>query len=114
MLCLLDLGLDEKGYCTTELNPTHIHCIDPHSRNISQQREQASSENLSLALELGTESHSRGFYFYRKPDDSHLKTYSEDDVQISCLHFMKHTGQLAVGFSFGCFQLWKLSVPVLE
>jgi len=27
---------------------------------------------------------------------------------------MPQTGLLVIGYSFGCYQLWKLSVPVLE
>ena len=36
------------------------------------------------------------------------------DVSVSCISFIRNTGQLAVGFNFGCFQLWKLSIPVLQ
>ena len=36
------------------------------------------------------------------------------DVYITCICFMRNTGLLAIGFNFGCFQLWKLSIPVLE
>ena len=37
-----------------------------------------------------------------------------DDVSVTCIYFMKNTGLLAIGFSFGCFQLWRLNIPVLE
>ena len=37
-----------------------------------------------------------------------------DDVCVSALALLPHTGLLAVGFHFSCFQLWRLKVPVLE
>jgi len=36
------------------------------------------------------------------------------DVSVTSISFLKNTGLLAVGFNFGCFQLWKLNIPVLE
>ena len=43
------------------------------------------------------------------------KYYSfSDDVFVSSLHFIKQIGSLAVGFNFGCFQLWDLSRMNLE
>ena len=36
------------------------------------------------------------------------------DVSVTCISFVRNIGMLAVGFNFGCFQLWKLSIPVLE
>ena len=40
--------------------------------------------------------------------------YFVDDVFVSHIAFIKQTGSLAIGFSFGCFQLWKLSDLTLE
>jgi len=40
--------------------------------------------------------------------------YVSADVYVTCISFIRNTGLLAVGFNFGCFQLWKLSIPVLE
>ena len=35
-------------------------------------------------------------------------------MRVTALEFLLQSGQLAVGFSFGCFQLWKLLVPLME
>ena len=36
------------------------------------------------------------------------------EVEVTTLSFLKQAGTLAVGYSFGCFQLWRLNIPVLE
>lgn len=41
-------------------------------------------------------------------------SFDVDAVHVSCLQYIPQIGSLFVGFSFGCYQIWKLHAPVLE
>ncbi|KAI0214217.1 Protein ELYS [Lamellibrachia satsuma] len=111
---LLDMCLDDESVDGGELQLNEMCFISPRTSDIASVRYVAQSRRQNLALELGEDTQTKGWYLYRRPDSSVVKKYNAGHVTISCLKYMPQTGMLAIGFNFGCFQLWRLNVPVLE
>ncbi|XP_038076650.1 protein ELYS-like [Patiria miniata] len=110
---LVDLRLDDSESCD-EVTARGSKVISPRSTDIGTIREKAARKGEHLCLHLDEDSHSFRSFSFRKPDHSVLKSFYPSEVSVTSLSYLKQTGTLAIGFSFGCFQLWELSVPVLE
>ncbi|CAL1543685.1 unnamed protein product [Lymnaea stagnalis] len=109
-LCLDDLVLQQ----TSETMPKKLLVISPSIVDPKAKRDQARSYDKHVALLLDEQCHRQGHYYYRRQDDTIQKVFDEDTVSISCLKYIDQAGTLAIGFNFGCFQLWKLYNPVLD
>ncbi|XP_014661686.1 PREDICTED: protein ELYS-like [Priapulus caudatus] len=111
---LLDLCCDERTYVSDEVSSSSMRLITARTPNVQQCRDDALHRRQHLCLEVGDDSHRKGKFQYRKPDSSIMETLTADAVWVTCAKYVKEIGMLAVGFNFGCFQLWSLSGPNLE
>ncbi|XP_052284768.1 protein ELYS-like isoform X2 [Dreissena polymorpha] len=111
---LIDMCTDDEEYFSNEEVPSSLHLISPRVTDIENQRFHCMSQGLHLAMELNETMFSRGGFEYQKPDGVVMKTFRLDMVSVTCLKYIPQTGLLVVGYNFGCYQLWKLQVPVLE
>ncbi|XP_064642421.1 protein ELYS-like isoform X2 [Lineus longissimus] len=110
---LIDLCLDDD-MLSDEVRPGQLCSISPRMPNLSLRRDVALRKREHLCLTLDNDGHRGSSYLYRKPDGTVLATFSTANVCVTCIKFVPQMGVLAVGFNFGCFQLWKLTSPVLE
>ncbi|XP_052759719.1 protein ELYS-like [Mya arenaria] len=113
-IILVDLCLDDQEFYSDEELPSHLHMISPRVRDIENQRFHCMSQGLHLAMDINETMFTRSGFEYQKPDGLVMKTFRPDMVAVTCLRYTPQAGLLIVGFNFGCFQLWKLHVPVLE
>ncbi|XP_033763311.1 protein ELYS-like isoform X2 [Pecten maximus] len=111
---LIDMCIDEETDYSDEVMPNRLLFITPRSRDVQQRRIQAASKGQQLCMVLDEEAQCQGEYQYRRCDGTVLKLFNTEDVRVTCLKYIPQTGNLVVGFNFGCFQLWKLHIPVLE
>ncbi|XP_067658686.1 protein ELYS-like [Haliotis asinina] len=111
---LIDMNLDDEEETSDEVSPSSLFFITPRCRNVKDTRKEALSRSQHLCLVLDENSHCKGEFCFRRPDDSIVKDYRTDSISITCLKYIPQDGNLAVGFSFGGFQLWKLYAPVME
>ncbi|XP_053388685.1 protein ELYS-like, partial [Mercenaria mercenaria] len=111
---LVDMCTDDSEFFSDEEVPSKLHFISPRIRDIENQRFHCMSQGLHLAMTLNESMINRNGFEYQKPDGLVMKTFRTDSVTVSCLKYIPQTGLLVVGFSFGCYQLWKLNIPVLE
>ncbi|XP_060555912.1 protein ELYS-like [Ruditapes philippinarum] len=111
---LVDMCTDDSEFFSDEEVPSKLHFISPRIRDIENQRFHCMSQGLHLAMMLNDNMISRNGFEYQKPDGLVMKTFHTDCVTVTCLKYIPQTGILVVGFSFGCYQLWKLNIPVLE
>ncbi|XP_033641982.1 protein ELYS-like isoform X2 [Asterias rubens] len=109
---LVDVRLDDSESCD-EVTIRGSKVISPRSTDVGSIRVKAARKGEHLCLELDEDSHSYRSFSFRKPDDSVIKSFYPSDVSVTSLAYIKQTGTLAVGFSFGCFQLWELAGPAL-
>ncbi|XP_029651707.1 protein ELYS isoform X1 [Octopus sinensis] len=110
---LIDMCLDTYDL-SDETFPNSLYYITPETDAV-QARHEALSQRQVLSMELGTEAFSDDDLFnYQGNDENVVKQFNTDDICVTCLKYMSRNGLLAVGFSFGCFQLWRLAVPFLE
>ncbi|XP_078336668.1 uncharacterized protein LOC111137601 isoform X2 [Crassostrea virginica] len=109
---LIDMCLDDEME-SDEIKPNKLQFLSPRSRDTEQRRVQAMSRCQHLSMVLDEEAQGNG-YKYRKCDGTVMKTFNTDAVHVSCLQYIPQIGSLFVGFSFGCYQIWKLHAPVLE
>ncbi|XP_062579828.1 protein ELYS-like isoform X2 [Saccostrea cucullata] len=109
---LIDMCLDDDVE-SDEIKPNKLQVLSPRSRDTEQRRVQAMSRSQNLCMVLDEEAQGNG-YKYRKCDGTVMKTFNTDAIHVSCLQYIQQIGSLFVGFSFGCYQIWKLHVPVLE
>ncbi|KAL4221649.1 Protein ELYS [Mactra antiquata] len=111
---LVDLCTDDNEFYSDEEVPSKLHFISPRIRDIENQRFHCMSQGLHLSMVLNDSMYDDDVFEYQKPDGMVMKTYSLDNVSVTSLKYIKQAGLLVIGYSFGCYQLWKLSVPVLE
>ncbi|XP_060062460.1 protein ELYS-like [Ylistrum balloti] len=111
---LIDMCVDEEADYSDEIMPNRLLFVTPRSRDVQQRRVQAVSKGQQLCMVLDEEAQCQGEYQYRRCDGTVLKLFNTEDVKVTCLKYIPQTGNLVVGFNFGCFQLWKLHIPVLE
>ncbi|XP_071110083.1 protein ELYS-like [Haliotis cracherodii] len=111
---LIDMNLDDEEETSDEVSPSSLYFITPRCRNVKDTRKEALSRSQHLCMVLDENSHSKGEFCFRRPDDSIVKEFKTDSISITCLKYIPQDGNLAVGFSFGGFQLWKLYAPVME
>ncbi|KAK3099666.1 hypothetical protein FSP39_007744 [Pinctada imbricata] len=110
---LIDMCLDDDGEISDEVSPRKLHFISPRTRDVADRRTQSMSRGQQLCMVLDEEAQGNSFR-YRRCDGNILKTFDPGDVHVSCLKYIPQIGCLVVGFSFGCYQIWKLHIPVLE
>ncbi|XP_012935515.1 protein ELYS [Aplysia californica] len=112
---LVDLGLDEllMSQCN-EISPKKLSVITPRIVDPRAKRDQARMYDKHLALLLDEQCHREGLFYYRRQDDTVQKVLDEDTVCVTSLKYLSQAGELAVGFNFGSFQLWRLYNPVLD
>ncbi|XP_069118568.1 protein ELYS-like isoform X2 [Argopecten irradians] len=111
---LIDMCIDKEVDYSDEVMPNQLLFITPRSRDVQHRRIQAVSKGQQLCMVLDEEAQCQGEYQYRRCDGTVLKLLNTEDVRVTCLKYIPQTGNLVVGFNFGCFQLWKLHIPVLE
>ncbi|XP_070561837.1 protein ELYS-like [Ptychodera flava] len=112
---LIDMRLDEVGELSDESSPSGIHLISARaSQDVAQNRLKAARRGEHLAMLLDETSHKRSSFNFRSQDGDTIRSYYASEVAVTALHFVKQIGGLAVGFSFGCFQLWDLIGPFLD
>ncbi|KAL5014317.1 hypothetical protein ScPMuIL_008587 [Solemya velum] len=111
---IIDMCLDDEGSLSDEIMPNKLHFISPRTRDIIQHRKDALSRSQQLAMILDEEANARSGFQYHKPDGSLIKCFRTDAVSVTCISCVPQIGSIALGFSFGCFQIWKLFIPVLE
>ncbi|XP_055864357.1 protein ELYS-like [Biomphalaria glabrata] len=112
---LLDLCLDRLMLqLSTEERPKKMMIISPCVVDGDARRLQAISYDKHIAVLLDDQCHNQGQYYYRRQDDTVQKVIDEDYVNVTSLKYLEQAGILAIGFNFGCFQLWKLYNPVLD
>ncbi|GFO00496.1 At hook containing transcription factor 1 [Plakobranchus ocellatus] len=112
---LIDLCLDslDVGFAS-ELAPRKLMVITPRIVDPVAKREEALTYDKHLALLLDDQCHRQEQFYYRRQDDTVQKVFEEDTIWVSRLTYIAQSGTLAVGFNFGCFQLWRLYNPVLD
>ncbi|WAR15663.1 ELYS-like protein [Mya arenaria] len=108
------VSIHSQSVAPHEELPSHLHMISPRVRDIENQRFHCMSQGLHLAMDINETMFTRSGFEYQKPDGLVMKTFRPDMVAVTCLRYTPQAGLLIVGFNFGCFQLWKLHVPVLE
>ncbi|RUS72601.1 hypothetical protein EGW08_019636, partial [Elysia chlorotica] len=112
---LVDLCLDDLDMSfASEAAPKKLMIITPRIVDPLHKKEQARSYDKHLALLLDDQCHKQEQFYYRRQDDTIQKVFEEGAVWVSSLTYMAQAGTLAIGFSFGCFQLWRLYNPVLD
>ncbi|XP_021372867.1 protein ELYS-like isoform X1 [Mizuhopecten yessoensis] len=114
LVYLIDMCVDDETDYSDEVMPNRLLFITPRSRDVQQRRIQGASKGQQLCMVLDEEAQCQGEYQYRRCDGTVLKLFNTDDVKVSCMKYIPQTGNLVVGFNFGCFQLWKLHIPVVE
>ncbi|XP_077998282.1 protein ELYS-like [Glandiceps talaboti] len=111
---LIDLRLDEDGKLSDETYPSKLLLISSKTQGVEEKRIQAVRRGEHLALLVDEHCHKRSSYDFREPNGNTIRSYYASEVSITALKFIKQTGSLVIGFSFGCFQLWSLIGPILE
>ncbi|GFR79793.1 protein ELYS-like, partial [Elysia marginata] len=112
---LVDLCLDDLDMTSaSEATPKKLHVITARIVDPVEKKEQARTYDNHLALLLDDQCHKFEEFYYRRQDDTVQKVFDKDTVWVSSLAYMAQAGTLAIGFNFGCFQLWRLYNPVLD
>eukprot|EP01135_Chromosphaera_perkinsii_P003081 Nk52_evm28s234 gene=Nk52_evmTU28s234 len=68
----------------------------------------SATEGMHLYIELGFDSHTDGYFAHVPQGEGQPHYHFEDSVTVTSMLYMQELGTLAVGFNFGCFQLWSL------
>ncbi|XP_071506406.1 protein ELYS-like [Diadema antillarum] len=111
---LLDMKLDEGVEFLEPPQARHVQTVTRGEPNMRQRRLKAAARGEHLCLDLNGDTFSYYYFNYCKPDGSVFKSFPIGDVSVTSLAYIPQIGSLAVGFSFGCFQLWRLWDASLE
>ncbi|PIK43112.1 hypothetical protein BSL78_20037 [Apostichopus japonicus] len=110
---LLDLRVDEND-TSDEQHAREAKIVNVGTQCIENIRLKSSQRGEHLCLEINSSAHTYFAFRYLRADEEVHRDYNPDDVFVSNLTYFPHSGTLAVGFNFGCFQLWQLAGPTLE
>jgi hypothetical protein len=106
-LLLIDLRLDDDKEMFTESRPSPLIVVS-HLDYMEQQRRDALVNDSHLCIELGADHHDYNKFHLVLPNGELSKTMDEDSVSVTAIKCIHHVGAIAIGYSFGSYQLWHL------